>query len=69
MVRPQNLAACHFARYGTGRDHNPDAFTCFMVSQVKAGMSYGASDEFGLKAVDTRTSVYDFNATILHLAI
>ena len=53
---------------GTGRDHNPDAFTCFMAGAgVKAGMSYGASDEFGFKAVDNRTSVYDFNATILHL--
>ena len=53
---------------GTGRDHNPGAFTCFMAGAgVKAGMSYGASDEFGFKAVDHRTSVYDFNATILHL--
>ena len=53
---------------GTGRDHNPGAFTCFMAGAgVKAGMSYGASDEFGFKAIDNRTSVYDFNATILHL--
>ena len=53
---------------GTGRDHNPGAFTCFMAGAgVKAGMSYGESDEFGFKAVKDRTSVYDFNATILHL--
>ena len=53
---------------GTGRDHNPGAFTCFMAGAgVKGGMSYGASDEFGFKTVDNRTSVYDFNATILHL--
>ena len=53
---------------GTGRDHNPGAFTCFMAGAgVKTGMSYGASDEFGFKAVHNRTSVYDFNATILHL--
>ena len=53
---------------GTGRDHNPGAFTCFMAGAgVKSGMSYGASDEFGFKTVDNRTSVYDFNATILHL--
>ena len=44
------------------------AFTCFMAGAgVKAGMNYGASDEFGFKAVHNRTSVYDFNATILHL--
>ncbi len=53
---------------GTGRDHNPSAFTCFLAGAgVKKGFSYGESDEFGFKtAVDT-TSVYDFNATLLHL--
>jgi hypothetical protein len=53
---------------GTGRDHNPDAFTCFMAGAgVKKGFSYGESDEFGFKAAVNPTSVYDFNATILHL--
>ncbi len=53
---------------GTGRDHNPDAFTCFLAGAgVKKGFSYGESDEFGFKAAVDPTSVYDFNATILHL--
>ncbi len=53
---------------GTGRDHNPGAFTCFFTGGgVKAGMSYGESDDFGFKAAVNPTSVYDFNATILHL--
>ena len=53
---------------GTGRDHNPDSFTCFLAGAgVKKGFSYGASDNFGFKAVDRPTEVYDFNATILHL--
>mgnify|MGYP002630950885 CR=1 FL=1 len=53
---------------GTGRDHNPDAFTCFLTGAgVKRGFSYGESDEFGFKATADRTSVYDFNATLLHL--
>ncbi len=53
---------------GTGRDHNPDAFTCFLSGAgVKQGMSYGESDEFGFKAAVNPTSVYDFNATLLHL--
>lgn len=53
---------------GTGRDHNPDAFTCFMTGAgVKRGVSYGESDEFGFKAAVDKTSVYDFNATLLHL--
>jgi hypothetical protein len=34
---------------------------------VKKGFSYGATDEFGYKAVENVVSVYDFHATILHL--
>lgn len=53
---------------GTGRDHNPDAFTCFLMGAgVKAGQTVGASDEFGFKAVQDVATLYDFNATILHL--
>jgi hypothetical protein len=53
---------------GTGRDHNPDAFTCFLAGAgVKKGFSYGESDEFGFKAAANTTTVYDFNATLLHL--
>jgi len=53
---------------GTGRDHNPGAFTCFLAGAgVKPGFSYGESDDFGFKAAVHPTSVYDFNATLLHL--
>ncbi|WP_168564906.1 DUF1501 domain-containing protein [Crateriforma spongiae] len=53
---------------GTGRDHNPDAFTCFLAGAgVKKGFSYGESDEFGFKTASNETTVYDFNATLLHL--
>lgn len=53
---------------GTGRDHNPDAFTCFLAGAgVKKGHSHGSSDRFGFKVEGKKTSVYDFNATILHL--
>jgi hypothetical protein len=53
---------------GTGRDHNPDTFTCFLTGAgVKHGYSYGESDEFGFKAAVNPTTVYDFNATLLHL--
>ena len=53
---------------GTGRDHNPNAFTCFLTGAgVKRGFSYGESDEFGFKAAENETTVYDFNATLLHL--
>ncbi len=53
---------------GTGRDHNPEAFTCFLAGAgVKKGFSYGSSDEFGFKSAENPTSIYDFNATLLHL--
>ena len=34
---------------------------------VKGGQAVGATDEFGLKAVERKVSVNDFHATILHL--
>ncbi|MGL4464374.1 MAG: DUF1501 domain-containing protein [Planctomycetia bacterium] len=51
-----------------GRDHNPDAFTCWMMGAgVKGGVSYGATDEFGRRAVEKIATPYDFYATVLHL--
>jgi hypothetical protein len=51
-----------------GRDHNPKGFTVWMAGAgVKKAFSYGATDEFGYKAVDPVTTIYDFHATILHL--
>ena len=53
---------------GTGRDHNPDAFTCFLAGAgVKSGFSYGESDDYGFKVAVDPVEVHDFNATILHL--
>ena len=51
---------------GTGRDHNPQAFTTwFAGGGTLAGARYGATDEIGLKAVENRVSVHDLHATIL----
>ena len=51
-----------------GRDHNPHAFTMWMAGGgIKGGVQYGASDEFGYKAVENRVSVNDLHATILQL--
>ena len=53
---------------GTGRDHNPNAFTCFLAGAgVKKGFSYGKSDEWGYKTAENAVEIYDFNATIMHL--
>lgn len=51
-----------------GRDHNPDAFTTWMMGAgVKGGTSYGATDEVGRRSVENIATVYDFYATVLHL--
>ena len=52
----------------SGRDHNPDAFTTWMMGAgVKGGASYGATDDFGRRAAVDVATVYDFYATVLHL--
>jgi hypothetical protein len=57
-----------FQAGASGRDHNPAGFTCWLAGAgVKRGYSYGATDEFGYKAVENVATVYDFHATILHL--
>jgi uncharacterized protein (DUF1501 family) len=51
----------------TGRDHNPDAFTTWMMGAgVKPG-SYGATDEFGRRAVENVTNVWEFYGTVLQI--
>ena len=51
-----------------GRDHNPHAATVWMAGGgVKGGVTHGATDEVGFKAVEDRVSVNDLHATILHL--
>ena len=51
-----------------GRDHNPHAFTNWMVGGgIKGGVNYGETDEIGHKAAVNKVTVNDLHATILHL--
>jgi hypothetical protein len=53
---------------GTGRDHNPHAFTTWLAGGgVRGGTLYGATDDIGHKAVVDRVSVNDLHATVLAL--
>jgi hypothetical protein len=53
---------------GDGRDHNHWGFTMWLAGGgIKGGMSYGATDEFGFRAVEDKVHVHDLHATILHL--
>lgn len=52
----------------SGRDHNPDAFTTWMMGAgVKGGVSLGETDDLGRRSVVDVATVYDFYATVLHL--
>jgi uncharacterized protein (DUF1501 family) len=52
---------------GTGRDHNPHAFTTwFAGGGVQGGTLFGETDEIGHKALIDRVSVNDLHATILN---
>jgi hypothetical protein len=56
-----------FQKGASGRDHNPDGFTAFLTGAgIKNAYSHGATDDFGYKAIDKVTTVYDLHATILH---
>jgi hypothetical protein len=51
-----------------GRDHNHYGFSVWLAGGgIKGGQVYGATDEFGFKAVENRVHVHDLHATILHL--
>ena len=51
-----------------GRDHNHWGFSVWMAGAgIKGGQAYGATDEFGYKAVQDPVHVHDLHATILHL--
>jgi hypothetical protein len=51
-----------------GRDHNHWGFTMWMAGGgARGGLAYGATDEFGFRAVDKRMHVRDLHATVLHM--
>ena len=50
-----------------GRDHHPYGFSVWLAGGgIKGGQVYGATDDFGYRAVDDRCSVADLHATMLH---
>jgi hypothetical protein len=52
----------------TGRDHNPDGFTCWLMGAgVQRGITIGATDEFGRRAEIDPVTVWDLYATVLHI--
>jgi hypothetical protein len=57
-----------FAQGSDGRDHNPFGFSIWLAGGgVKGGTIYGATDEYGYKAIENRVEMHDLHATMLHL--
>jgi hypothetical protein len=51
-----------------GRDHNNHGFTYLLAGGgIRGGTVYGATDDFGFKAVDKPVHIHDLHATALHL--
>jgi len=57
-----------FQKGANGRDHNPKGFTVWLAGAgVKRAFSYGATDDFGYRAVEQVATIYDLHATILRI--
>lgn len=57
-----------FAQGANGRDHNPHGFSLWMAGGgVKGGITFGATDEYGYKAIENKLKIHDLHATMLHL--
>ncbi len=56
------------AKNRPGREHNPHGFTMWLAGGgVKGGLTHGATDDFGYRAVDGKVHINDLHATLLHL--
>lgn len=51
-----------------GRDHHPRCFSMWLAGAgVKAGLSYGVTDEYSYNILENPVHVHDINATLMHL--
>jgi len=57
-----------FAQGKDGRDHNQYGFSMWMAGGgIRGGTIFGATDEFGYKAIENKAQIHDLHATMLHL--
>jgi uncharacterized protein (DUF1501 family) len=56
-----------FAQGRDGRDHNPQGFTIWLAGGgIRGGTIYGATDDYGYRAVENVVTIPDLHATILN---
>ncbi len=57
-----------FSQGADGRDHNQFGFSMWLAGGgIAGGRTFGATDEFGYKAVENPVELHDLHATMLHL--
>ncbi len=51
-----------------GREHQPESYCAWLAGGgVKAGITYGETDDFGFKPVAGKIHLHDLHATMMHL--
>ena len=56
-----------FSQGKDGRDHHPFGFSIWLAGGgIKGGVIYGATDEYGYRAIENRVTIHDLHATVLH---
>ncbi|MBI3210672.1 MAG: DUF1501 domain-containing protein [Candidatus Solibacter usitatus] len=66
--RTPSVEVSGLVKFQNGRDHNNHGFSLAVAGGgFRGGITYGATDEFGFKAVDKPVHPHDLHATILHL--
>ena len=57
-----------FAQGSNGRDHSPFGFSLFLCGGgARGGTIYGATDDYGYRAIEDKCDLHDLHATMLHL--
>lgn len=57
-----------FSQGSDGRDHNQFGFSMWLAGGgISGGRTYGATDEYGYRAVENPVEIHDLHATMLHL--
>ena len=70
VVWTSEFGRTSYGQSGNGRDHNAWGYTQWMAGAgIKAGFTYGETDEIGLQVADKDKAVdtYDLHATVLQL--
>ena len=70
VVWTSEFSRTSYGQSGNGRDHNPWGYTQWLAGGgVKAGTTFGETDEIGLQTADKDKAVdtYDLSATVLQL--